>query len=78
MKFYYCSGTITYTDNSDETPWHGEEVFENITQETSKKRAKIKAVENAMNRFEKEININYDDVKVIVDEFYETDGLAMI
>lgn len=78
MKFYYCSGIITFTDNSEKEPYKGNEPFEFIIQNTNKKKAKIRALEKARNNFDKEINDGYDEVKVVMDEFYQTDGLAMI
>ena len=78
MKTFYCDGIITFTDNSEKVPWKGKEIFEFLIRHTNKKEAKKQAKEKARKYFDDEYNCNYDDIEVIIENFYLTDDLAML
>jgi hypothetical protein len=76
MKTYYAVGVVTYTDDSeeDEEPFNGKEVYTVIVTANTKELGKQKAMREISSAFEDDA---YEEgvtknVKIILDEFYET------
>ena len=71
MKTYYAECTVSFTDNSEEEPWKSNETYSYIIEANNKKEGKADAKERAIADFNEDLG-EMDDVKVVVDTFYET------
>jgi hypothetical protein len=71
MKTYYAECTVSFTDNSDETPWKSNETYSFIIQAKNKLKAKTQAVNLAKDELKEQLG-KMDDVKVVIDTFYLT------
>jgi len=71
MKTYYAECTVSFTDNSENEPWKSSETYSYIIEANNKKEGKIDAKKRAIEDLEDELG-KMDDVKVVIDTFYET------
>lgn len=71
MKTYYAECTVNFTDNSEEEPWKSSETYSYIIEANNKKEGKADAKKKATEELEQELG-KMDDVKVVIDTFYET------
>jgi hypothetical protein len=78
MKNYYIEIKITYTDNSESEPFHGDEMFEYIMQAANKKEANAEALKRARQEFDDGYNDNFDDVTVKIFDSYLTTSDARL
>lgn len=71
MKTYYSECTVSFTDNSEKEPWKSSETYSYIIEANNKKEGKADAEKRATEELERELG-KMDDVKVVIDTFYET------
>ena len=71
MKYYYSECTVFFTDNSESEPWNGRETYKYIIEANNKKEGKADAEKRATEDLERELG-KMDDVKVVIDTFYQT------
>ena len=76
MKTYYAECTVSFTDNSEDEPWESSETYSYIIEANNKKEGKEDAEKRATEDIEQELG-KMDDVKVVIDTFYETFEGAM-
>ena len=76
MKTYYAECTVSFTDNSEDEPWKSSETYSYIIEANNKKEGKEDAKKIAIEELERELG-KMDDVKVVIDTFYETFEGAM-
>lgn len=76
MKTYYAECTVIFTDNSEDEPWESSETYSYIIEANNKKEGKADAEKRATEDIEQELG-KMDDVKVVIDTFYETFEGAM-
>jgi len=72
MKNYYVECSITYSDNSEEEIFVGVEYYSLTLQAKSKEDAESKAKNKCKELFDREAEECYSDIKVIIDDCYET------
>jgi len=70
-KTYYVECTVSFTDNSEEEPWKSSETYSYIIEANNKKEGKADAEKQAKEELERELG-KMDDVKVVIDTFYQT------
>ena len=71
MKTYYAECTVSFTDNSEDEPWESSETYSYIIEANNKKEGKADAEKRVTEDLEQELG-KMDDVKVVIDTFYET------
>ena len=71
MKIYYAECTVSFTDNSDETPWKSSETYSFILQAKNKRKGRKDAEEIAKEELKRDFG-KMDDVSVVIDTFYRT------
>ena len=71
MKTYYAECTVSFTDNSEDVPWKSSETYSYIIEANNKKEGKADAEKRATEELKRELG-KMDDVKVVIDTFYET------
>ena len=76
MKTYYAECTVSFTDNSEDEPWESSETYSYIIEANNKKEGKADAEKRSTEDLEQELG-KMDDVKVVIDTFYETFEGAM-
>jgi len=72
MKTYYAVCTVTYQDNSGDEVYVGAETYTMTIGASSLKGATESAKETALREFNNEINDGFANIKVTVDDIYET------
>jgi len=73
MKTYYAECVVKYTYiEQGEEPYSDEEIYEYVFNETSLKKAKEKAKQRAIEEFNTEYGTEFENVKVTVEDVYET------
>ena len=71
MKTYYAECTVSFTDNSENEPWKSSETYSYIIEADNNKEGKADAEKQDKEELERELG-NMDDVKVVIDTFYQT------
>lgn len=72
MKNYYVECSINYTDNSDDEIFVGVEYYSLTLPAKSKEDAEIKAKNKCKELFDREAEDSYTDIKLNIDNCYET------
>lgn len=72
MKTFYIEVSITYTDDTDGEEFVDVENYSIITSAKTIVTAKKRALKEAARRFDEEINEGFSDIKVHIDDCYET------
>ena len=71
MKNYYAECMVSFTDNSEEEPWKSSETYSYIIEADNKKEGKADAEKRAIEDLKRELG-KMDEVKVVIDTFYQT------
>lgn len=72
MKKFYVECLVNYTDNTGTMPYNETEYYSYIIESNSKKVAIEKAKLEAKVQFDDELNDNFDNITVEIDQCYET------
>lgn len=72
MKNFYAEISISYSDKSEEEIYVGVENYTMTLQANSKKIAETKAKLEAKKMFDDEINEGFSNIKIKVEQCYET------
>ena len=72
MKNFYAEISISYHDNSEEDIYVGVENYTMTLQANTKKVAETKAKLEAKKMFDEEINEGFSNIKIKVEQCYET------
>ena len=72
MKNYYVECTVCFTDNSEAEHWKSKEIYSFIVEAKNRKLGKAVAEQRGIEEFESDMGKGMDDVRVIINAFYET------
>jgi len=72
MKSYYVECSVSFTDNSENEPCKMEEIYSFIVESKNKKQGKADAEIRGIEEFENDLGKGNEDVKLVIDAFYET------
>lgn len=71
MNYYFAECEVSFTDNSEETPWKSSEGYEFIITAKNKKEGKADAEKQAKEELKRQLG-TMDDVAVKIHQFYRT------
>jgi hypothetical protein len=72
MKYFYIECSISYSDKTEEEIYVGVETYSMVLQANSKKIAETQAKLEAKKLFDRDINCNFSNIEITIDQSYQT------